>query len=927
MSSSPTSRGPNKDIFVPLHEIEATLAQLPLFKDLPPEAHRDIARRVTPFEFYEGTIIFDPDRLTETLNYLFIVVRGKLLQFGVAPDGFPWLPRELERGDIFGRYSLLFYRPPDTTVRGSEDGLLYGLDATHMSLILARWPILWKILIPEERILRLRGIPLFSPLSDDHIRRLADHIEEKRLKPGEVYTRAVGEEPSVWAVAEGQIIHVPPDAGEVPSLDRAEPHMLASVGYVFADEDIIDPKIPEVGHIPVRAVRAASETVLYGLRASKFLQLLDPDRIEVKGTILGRSAGPARKEMLKFVHFPDVTLLVRRVPLFDRFPDPWCAALRGFVAWIHTPSNQTVIRQGQAGRSLYILEEGEALVRAVDERGRRRPRSFIFPGGHVGRKALLQGTEHDVSVEATKPSCWLRISREDLDRFGVYMEHRERPRGMWAGTREFLARSFGPIKATLQRRPYHPCDHVWCTVWERIGGLPLQAEKQRIRRDRESWLEPDEKILWQDRSHPIVLFWRAIPSTLALSILLSLFITFAPVGWVQGVLMAGTVITTMALMYTIVDYFNDFYALTDRRVVHRERVLLIREDWEEIPLHRVQDIIVRQGLQGKLLRYGTLVVQSAAAGGNILMERIPSPNTVQRRILDERSRARSRMEAWRREKLREDMQKRLFEQLLAFWPDIATGQNHPLDREASPPTAEEKEPKQPSWIGRIGALLGISGGERAPMAMPWAPISHWRVGNTLYWRKHWLNLLGRIALPLALLLFLLSLLGLLIIGVPILGRALPQHMGIFLAWLVLFLATLGWFIWQYDDWRNDMYVLLTDRLQDIEKKPFFFQEERREAPLSQVQTVQLRMRGIISQLFNYGDIVIKTAAAGGDLTFDFVPNPREVVREIQRALEEFRRQQEQREYERQQGMMAEGFEIYHELRRRYPRERRWERRE
>ncbi len=924
MTSPPTSQGPNKGIFVPLHEIEATLAQLPLFKDLPSTAYRDIARYITPFEFFEDTIVFTPDRHTETLNYLFIVVRGTLLQFGTAPDGFPWLPRELKRGDVFGRYSLLFYRPPDTTVRGVEAGLLYGIDATYMSLILARWPDLWEKLIPEKRILRLRGIPLYSSLTDDHIRRLADHIKEKHLAPNETHVRNVGEEPHVWVVAEGQIVHVRPDAGEVPLFERAKPEMLASVGFVFADEEIRDPDIQETNQIPARSVRAVSQTVLYGLPQTKFLQLLDPNRIE--GTTIRGNLPLPRREMLKFVHFPDVDILLRKIPLFDVFPDDWCRVMRGFVAWIFTPSGQTVIRQGQAGRALYILEDGEGLVRAVDDRGRRRPRSFLFPDGYVGRKALLQGTEHDVSVEATKPSYWIRISREDLDRFGVYMERRERPRGLLVTVQQAIATTLGPLQAMLQGRPFRPCEHRWCTVWERLGGLSLEEEERYKKPEKHTWLEPDEKILWLDRAHPIVFFTRTGPFILALAILLSLFITFLPTGVSRGILFSTIVLVVAGLVYEIVDYFNDFYALTDRRVVHRERVLLLREDWQEIPLPRIQDIIVRQSWRGKLLGYGTLIIQSAAAGGNIEMKRIPSPQAVQHRILDERGRARSRAEAWRRELLREDMIKRLFEGILASWPDIATGTQHPLDRK-TPSAGEEETSEQPSRIGRLVRALGFSRKERAHMAMPWAPISHWRVKDTLYWRKHWLNLLQRVTMPLFLLLILLSGFGLIWTGIPGMGYVIPRHLGVFFAWAVAFMGALGWFIWQYDDWRNDMYILSPERLIDIEKKPFFFQEERRQAPLGQVQTVQLQMRGIVSQLLNYGDVVIKTAAAEGDLTFEFIPNPREAVREIQRALEDFRRKQEQREYERQQGMMAEGLEIYHELRRRYPGMRRWEHRE
>lgn len=904
MTTSPLPEGMSKE-FIPLYEVEDTVAHLPLFKDLPPAAHKDIARRVVPFVFHEDTYIFRQGEVSSTHNFLYIVVQGRLIQYGQAADGVPWLERTLQIGDVFGRYHLLFpsiVSTYETTVRGEEAGLLYAISAENLAIILRRWPDLWKKLIPEERIQRLRALPLYSILPDDHIRRLADHIKEKRLIPGEVYRLAPDGRPHVWVVAEGQIISVPATLMQISEFRDAPPETLASVGYVF-----VDGEIPTTRLVP-KQVRAVSKTVLYGLPAEKFVTLVERFKTP--------QAPRQQRELLAYTRLPDIPALLARVDSLRALPDDWLSALRGFVAWIYTPPTQTLLRQGESGRALYILSEGEAILRAVDERGRQRPRSYLFPEGYVGRRALLHGTEHDVTVEATKPSYWLRLSREDLDRFNHYMQERQEGR-RFRPLRRLYAQTVGRLRALLEGREFNLCDLAWCSVWERLGGLPPEIEHGREDR---SWRAPDEEILWKDRIHMIFFMIKSIPLLLVLSILLAIpfsmpFTEMSPAA--RGSILAGLVLSTAILGYLILDYFNDFYALTDRRLVHRDRLVPLREYWEDIPLDRVQDVILQQSLQGRMLNYGTLVVQSAATGGAIVMERIPNPRRVQKRILDARERVRSRRKAWQRERLRDDLQKRLLERVLATWPHTATGPQHPLDRAPRQKREEEKASHQPapsSLLGRIGRLFGIRAQPRPDqMALPWSPTTHWRVGKTIYWRKHRFNLYQRISRPLLACLGLVLLGILLFMGTPWSEPILPVHLGFIFASTVLALAALGWLLWEYDDWRNDLYVLTEDRLIDMEKRPFFFQEERRVAPLVQVQTVQLRMRGIFSQIFNFGDVIIKTAAAGGDLTFEFVANPREVAREIQRHLEEFRRKQEEREYERQQAVVAESLEIYNEL--------------
>ena len=909
MTDSPLSDRMER-LLLPLDRIAAMLRELPLFADLPPDAHREIARWVKVYKFGPGMEILRADRVDESHNFLYLVVEGRLLQSGEDSEGVPWLERTLTKGDVFGRYSVLFDRPHETNVRSEEAGILITIEAHYVSHLLQRWPALWQKLIPEERIRRLRSIPLYSALPDDHIRRLADHIVEKRLGIDQEHIRNPDDEPHVWVVAEGQVVLAPVAAAAIPSLFDAPVNAIATVGHPFVDGEI------PITRLTPRKARAVAETVLYGLPASKFQALVD--RFEVPGEQFG-------SEILRYLRVPDIPRHLAGVHVMDRLPDHWLQAMRGFVAWIYTPRTQTVLRQGEFGRALYILTEGEAILRAVDEQGRRRPRSYLFPGGQVGLRALLRGSEHDVTVEATQPSYWLRLSRDDLDRFDQYIARKEGAK-RYGRLRRAWAYSVGWIQAAMRGEPFDPCQRVWCSVWERIGGVSVAQEKTREER---TWKEADEKILWEDRAHLFFFLRRLVPPLALFSLLLSIALTyvFAPIpAVVRGLLVSLTAVTGLVLLYIVVDYYNDFYALTDRRIIHRDRVFLIREEWEEIPLHRVQDAILQQSFLGRILHYGTVVVQSAAMGGSITMRHIPHPRRVQERILAECSRARSRWLARRKEHLRSELQRRLFNVMHAAWPQVATGSQHLVETVSR--KGKRPRPRRGSWLARLLSLWPTPTPQSGKHPLPWWPHTRWRFGNTLYWRKHHLNLLRQISGP-TLVGFLLLVAFIIIsgTGIPPIQLQPQRNPAIIMAFLVALLVVAGWFVWQYDEWRNDLYVLTETHIIDIEKTPFFFREERRIAPLNQVQTVQFVKGNIIAQMFNYGNVVIKTAAAGGDLTFDFVPDPRGVAREIQRYVEEFRRRQEEQELEREQRIVADGLEIYDELTgwRRPPGERGWSR--
>jgi len=691
--------------------------------------------------------------------------------------------------------------------------------------------------------------------------------------------------------------------------------------------------------------RFERRTTLFGLSRVAFLSLVQRFRDPTgHGQGVLRYARDCRA---------DIVDRLRATRLFATFPPDWLETLAGFVAWIHAPEGQTIVEQGTSGHALYILEEGEAIVRATDDKGRRRPRSYLYPGAAIGQHALLSGTPHDVSVEATRPSCWFRLAHEDLRRFDLYLmpDDLEMLSRQW---RCFWHDTWDTLRALVRRVPVRPCPHRWVSVQERLQASHSTLVKPLARRF--SWQEPGEEVALQFRKHPIFFLQQLLlpmavllgGATLAALVLAG---QVAPTTWtiILTVFAAGSVL----LAYVVIDYYNDFYAVTNRRVVHRDRVLFLRETWEEVPLRQIQDIIRRRDFQGNLFGYGDLEIQTAATAGGIVMRHVPNPDQVRALIFAERARARSVQYALRTEKLRRDLLARLELSLTAEWPDTALGepcQTYIRSRWRRRLRRWQRSWAETSWWRRCAnwvwarvpeagrsaltrpyrkakdamskaetsptkkpARTGATGGGKTHF--PWGPRFHWREGSTLYWRKHWLNLLSRIALPALVLTLSLLLTVLALMPLAAVVDRVPGSMrtGLLAALFVLDVASLFWFVWQYDDWRNDLYVLTDDRIIDMQRRPIYLREERREAPLDRVQNVRLNMRGIPSHLLNYGDVVVQTAAAGGDIEFIMVGNPRRVVQEVSRRVEAHRERQEEDQLKRRQELIAESLQVYDEL--------------
>ena len=83
----------------------------------------------------------------------------------------------------------------------------------------------------------------------------------------------------------------------------------------------------------------------------------------------------------------------------------------------------------------------------------------------------------------------------------------------------------------------------------------------------------------------------------------------------------------------------------------------------------------------------------------------------------------------------------------------------------------------------------------------------------------------------------------------------------------------NWWFHPFLNWYLNIYVLTNKRIINVTHESIF-KRQTTEAPINRVQDVTHKTLGIVSMIFNYGDVIIQTAGHQTLIHFYMVPNPR-----------------------------------------------------
>ncbi|MEN4012023.1 MAG: cyclic nucleotide-binding domain-containing protein [Chloroflexota bacterium] len=392
------------------------------------------------------------------------------------------------------------------------------------------------------------------------------------------------------------------------------------------------------------------------------------------------------------------------------------------------------------------------------------------------------------------------------------------------------------------------------------------------------WRGPREVVHYIGRRHPLFLILRLIlPSLWALVTTgIASYLDVVVFRWSAlgiGILLLVIIINLLWLAWVVVDFYNDYSVVTNRRVAFLRKVLLIYDSRQEVPLDAVLADDVRTSQIGRILDYGDIIVRTYT--GEIILSRLAQPYMIINLINEMRERAKASRRQARIESIDQIIRRRL---------DL--NENEPIPTPAGEVKTTYKTGRLTRFLSDLFMLRVESDGQ-------------------IIYRTHWFILLKKVLLPLVLSL------GVMTLVILILWGTLPLPPVVALVIGSLFLPiTLVWLAYNYVDWRNDRYIITRDAIIDVYKKPLGT-EQKRTAPLKNILSIDFERLGLIGLILNYGTVYVRVGDS--TLTFNNIMAPSEVQRELFQRFMEFKQREEERAEASINEQLADWIEEYHRL--------------
>lgn len=145
-------------------------------------------------------------------------------------------------------------------------------------------------------------------------------------------------------------------------------------------------------------------------------------------------------------------------------------------------------------------------------------------------------------------------------------------------------------------------------------------------------LAPGETIAFELKPHWRALLWPAIVLLLEVFVGVFLFTTFDNqiLRWL--IIAVGVFILVWQTLIPFARWLTTQYVFTSRRIIVR-RGLITREG-RDMPLSKVNNVSFSVSLLGRIINYGTLVVESASDDGDLVIDDVPNVEDVQRNVYE-----------------------------------------------------------------------------------------------------------------------------------------------------------------------------------------------------------------------------------------------------------------------------------------------------
>ncbi|MGQ9833721.1 MAG: cyclic nucleotide-binding domain-containing protein [Candidatus Villigracilaceae bacterium] len=558
---------------------------------------------------------------------------------------------------------------------------------------------------------------------------------------------------------------------------------------------------------------------------------------------------------------PELIAFLKKIHLFSGLDDGSVALFAEKCSQRECQPGEVIIQESSMGDNFFIIKSGSVEVTHKKRKGIEKLATLVA-GDYFGEMSIFYyRRRRTATITAKEKTTLLVISKSDLKQ---------------------IARKWPQLKANFRVA---------------ISSRKL-AQRMHFK-----WLRSDEGevIYYLARKHPFLLMrsiflpgmlslFSAMLALLSLSRFIQLTFTqqhqagnalqVTTLFWVS---MAALMIFGLMVLWRWVDWGNDYYIVTNQRVVWLEKVIGIYDSREESPLSAVQRVSVVTELTGRIFNYGDLVIRTIV-GSSLTLKNVDSPYQAAALIEEHWRRSKTTYQKMQEEAMKEVLRERILH------PELVGSQA------TQQSIVQKPQKKKDPYEGQhgLGNLFRI----------------RFERSNVITYRKHWFALVRQSWVPG---LGILGLIAALFIGL-FLSKSLPGLKAdtIILscgAWLILFLVFGGWWYYQWVDWSNDIFQVTPDQVIDIDKTPLGSVSSDI-ASLDNILNIEYRREGLMELIFNYGTVYI-TVGGGKQMAFEDVYNPSAVQADIERRRMERIAKIENDKIKAERERMADWFAAYY----------------
>ena len=545
------------------------------------------------------------------------------------------------------------------------------------------------------------------------------------------------------------------------------------------------------------------------------------------------------------IELPARVAFLKKIHLFNGLDEDELMAIAGELEEVSYPQGAVIFEQDAKADSFYLIYGGSVrIVRKVQKKEYQLAR--LVREDYFGEMALIAKRRRSATAIAQIDTSLLVLSRADFEKL-----FKQKPQ----------------LKLNLE--------------------VAIRS-RELAQRLRFKWLRPDEVVYFLARKHSVVLFQNLLLPVAALLVPLGFFYGWFAIARLTIVLLAA-IITLVAvvgwIIWLIIDWGNDYYIVTNQRVIWLEKVVGIYDSRQESALSTILSVGVEANPLGRVLDYGDVIVRTFV--GRIPFDNVDHPHQAARMIEEYWMRTRAAAVSTEKEAMKDEIRKKL---------------GIPI-----PPKPKEDLAPPPPRPRRQSTFLRLLGANTLKLRL--------EAGDTVIYRKHWVVLILESWMPV---LGILATLALILQRLIQLFRSPTDSLFSFAggfsvdAWagalFILLLVFVGWFVYRVLDWSNDQFIVNAEQIIDLDRKPFGT-ETRNAAQLENILGTEYQRIGILGNIFNFGTVYI--TVGGTKLAFENVLDPASVQSDINRRFAARKAKNEQERVAKERERMAEWLATYH----------------